>query len=155
MGFPKYREDDLDRRVENRAVVLDEFQPSFTQGDWPNSISCYQQGQEYIDAIDVDPPVLTAARRGFLGVFLSWKDDLGHVASEVLAYADRGWRPRFRKTAKMSKMASIQMGSIAAAVYYDECGYRAGVEIRHPGVVNTCGAVSLGEMLQKHGVELG
>jgi len=37
MGFPKYREDDLDRRVENRAAVLDEFQPSFTQSKWSSS----------------------------------------------------------------------------------------------------------------------
>jgi hypothetical protein len=33
MAFPKYREDDLDRRIENSAAILDEYQPSLTEID--------------------------------------------------------------------------------------------------------------------------
>jgi|ERR1700730_10574997 hypothetical protein len=37
MGWGSKRGDDLERRIENGAGVLDEYQPSFTQGDWRTS----------------------------------------------------------------------------------------------------------------------
>jgi hypothetical protein len=49
----KMREDERDRRIENRATILDEYQPSFTQVAWPERAS----------AVPTEPPRLTLSDR--------------------------------------------------------------------------------------------
>src|SRR5260370_25461362 len=56
MGLASLQADIINHRIENRAAVLDEYQPSFTQGDWRAS-----QGVT-LGWRPIRPAVLVAAR---------------------------------------------------------------------------------------------
>jgi hypothetical protein len=127
MGFTKYREDDLDRRIENRAAVLDEFQPSFTQVDWPASRDYSQENEDqYFEGntelvAPVDPPHLTVRDRIILRISaMKLQSGSNHMVREVLedtAY----WSPaHFEELARMSAQASARLNIMLARAYHDE-----------------------------------
>src|SRR5262245_23924016 len=113
MGFPKYREDDLDRRIENRATVLDEFQSSFTQGGWEASCDYLQENDdEYFQencelSFPLDPPPLTLGDRIILRILaIKLQSGSNHIVREVLADTAY-WSPaHFGELARMSPQAS-------------------------------------------------
>ena len=127
MGFPKYREDDLDRRIENRAAVLDEYQSSFTQvarqasPDYPQE-NDEQYFQESVELIAPDEPLpLTVRDRVILRIFaMKLQSGSDHFAREVLADTAY-WSPaHFEELARMSPQASARLNIILARGYHDE-----------------------------------
>ena len=125
MGFPKYREDDLDRRIENRAAILDEYQPSFTHLDWsaPGDYSQESSDDTFEENILplVDPPALTVRDRIILRISsMKLQSGAGHFIREVLedtAY----WSPaHFEELARMSPQASAQLNVLLVRAYHDD-----------------------------------
>jgi len=127
MGFPKYREDDLDRRIENRAAILDECQPSFTRVAWQASPD-YSQGndgqysQESVELVaPVESPPLTVRDKIILRIFaMKLQSGSNHIVREVLADTAY-WSPaHFEELARMSPQASARLNIILATGYHDE-----------------------------------
>ena len=129
MGFPKYREDDLDRRIDNRAAVLDECQPSFTQAAWhalpdyfqENDDQCFPESVELV--APVEPPPLTVRDKIILRIFaMKLESGSNHIVREVLADTAY-WSPaHFEELARMSPKASARLNILLARGYHgDSC----------------------------------
>jgi hypothetical protein len=129
MGYAKYREDDLDRRIENRAAILDKCQPGFTQADWRASL-CHSQenDHEYFqDSIERAPqidlsPLLVRDKIILRIAAMKLNSGSSHLIRDVLSDTPY-WSPtHFEELAHMSPQASAQLNIALARAHHDEPG---------------------------------
>ncbi len=117
MGLASLQADIINHRIENRAAVLDEYQPSFTQGDWRAS-----QGVT-LGWRPIRPAVLIAARE--LLDRLS-KECAERLAREMtLVYSLNEQRSRVQAVHYLSKGEAAEMTkAVMGGELLDlDCGY--------------------------------
>jgi|SRR5262245_2870177 hypothetical protein len=125
MGFPKYREDDLERRIENRAAILDEYQPSFTDISLRALPASTPGDERYFhedprpESVELLP--LTVREKIILRILaMKLQSGSGHSAREVVTVTSF-WSPaHFEELARISPQASVRLNIILARNYHNE-----------------------------------
>jgi hypothetical protein len=130
---PKMREDEIERRIENMARVIDEYQPSFTQSPWLTSAdSSGEEEDEYRDyflqmeqppkfRFEPDEAQSRIEQRIYIKVIAAQLESKSSYFIRKLLEEIPYWSPSdFEELARISPTASARLNFILAGAFQCE-----------------------------------